>query len=128
MKRLNTMAQRGLSLSGLIFGIIVLALLAILAMKVLPAVAEYRSVKDAIVTAKASNGSVREMQVSFDKAADINGITAITGKDLVIAKEGNETDLSFSYEKRIPLFGNVSLVIAFEGTTAASGVVASKQE
>ncbi|MCG2583389.1 DUF4845 domain-containing protein [Massilia sp. TS11] len=128
MKRLNTMSQRGISLSGLIFGIIGLALLAILAMKVLPTVAEYRGIKDAIVLAKNTNGSVRDMQLAFDKQADINNISSITGKDLMITKDNGETDISFSYEKRIALFGNVSLVIAYEGTTAKSGVVAAKQE
>jgi hypothetical protein len=37
-------------------------------------------------------------------------------------------EVSFAYEKRIPLAGNVSLLIDFAGTTDPSGVVAAKAE
>jgi Tfp pilus assembly protein PilE len=118
--------QRGFSLSGLIFVMAVLGVLAVFAMKVLPTYSEYRSVQGAIVKAKSEGGSVAEMQRTFDKNADINSITAITGHDLVITKDNGETELSFAYEKRIPLAGNVSLVIDYAGTTDKSGVVAAK--
>jgi hypothetical protein len=35
--------------------------------------------------------------------------------------------VSFAYEKRIPLAGNVSLLIDFAGTTDPSGVVAASE-
>ena len=39
-------------------------------------------------------------------------------KDLEIVKVENEIEVSFSYEKKIPLFGPASLVFDFSGTTA----------
>jgi type II secretory pathway pseudopilin PulG len=119
-------AQRGISLSGLIFVLAIIGVLAIFGMKVLPTFLEYRSIKDAIVRAKDTNGTVREMQVSFDKNAEINMVSALKGRDLVISKQTGETEISFAYEKRIPLAGNVSLVIDYSGTTDKSGVVAAK--
>jgi hypothetical protein len=119
-------AQRGVSLSGLIFVLAVLGVAAVFAMKLIPTYSEYRSIKDAIVKAKSNGGSVAEMQRSFDKNAEINNITAITGHDLVITKDNGEPELSFAYEKRIPLSGNVSLVIDYAGTTDKSGVVAAR--
>ena len=80
-------SQRGVSLSGLIFVLAIIGVLAMLAMKVLPSVGEYRAIKNAIVTAKATNGTVREMQLSFDKAAEIDSISSINGKDLIITKD-----------------------------------------
>lgn len=122
---LNTFRkQRGVSLSGLIAVLVVFGVLAVLGMKVLPSVIEFRAIKDGIATAKATNGSVREMQISFDKSADINGVTSIKGRDLIISKETGETEISFSYQKWIGLGGPVSLVIDYAGTTDPSGVVA----
>ena len=119
-------AQRGISLSGLIVVLAGLGVIAIFAMKVFPTFLEYRAIKNSIVAAKATGGTVREIQASFDKNADINTITAIKGTDLIISKDTGETEISFAYEKRIPLAGNVSLVIDYAGTTDKRGVVAEK--
>lgn len=121
-------AQRGISLTGLIVVLAIIGVVVIFAAKTIPAYAEYSAIKDAIKTAKASGGTPREMQVSFDKNADVNNIDAITGRDLVISRETGEPEISFAYEKRIPLVANVSLLIDFSGTTDPSGVVATKPE
>lgn len=120
--------EAGVSLSGLIVVLVVLGFLAVMAMKVFPAWAEYRSIKNAIAQAKAAGGSNREMQQAFERNAEINNITAISSRDLVITRENGQADVSFAYEKRIPLAGNVSLLIDFAGTTDPSGEVAAKPE
>jgi Tfp pilus assembly protein PilE len=119
-------AERGVSLSGLIAVLVVLGVVAVFAMKVVPSYGEYRSIKGAIVKAKSTGGSVAEMKRSFDKNAEINAISAITSHDLVFSKDNGETDISFGYEKRMPLVANVSLVIDYAGTTAANGVATAK--
>ncbi|KQV52134.1 DUF4845 domain-containing protein [Massilia sp. Root335] len=123
-------AESGVSLSGLIVVLIVLGALALVAIKVAPAFFEYRAVKDSIVKAKAEAGSgtVRDIQQAFDKNAGVNDVDAISGHDLVITRDGGDTEISFSYEKRIPLTGNVSLLLDFAGTTDPSGVVAAKAD
>jgi hypothetical protein len=45
---------------------------------------------------------------------------------LVFSNDNGETDISFAYEKRIPLAGNVSLLIDYAATTDKSGAVAAK--
>jgi len=119
-------AQRGISLTGLIFVLAVLGMVAVFGMKLVPTYVEFSSIKDAIKSAKATNGSIREMQISFDKSADINDIESIKGSDLIISKESGETEISFAYEKRIPLVANVSVVIDYAGTTDKRGVVPEK--
>lgn len=119
--------QRGISLIGLIFVIAVLAMVALLMGKILPTYSEYSSIKNAIATAKSStNGSVLEVQNSFSKAAEISDIKSIKASDLVISRETGEVEISFEYQKQIPLFANVSLLIDYSGTTAKNGVVAEK--
>ena len=127
-KEYRVHAESGVSLSGLIIVLFVLGALALVAMKVTPAVLEYRAVKNAIVQAKATGGSVREIQQAFDKNAGVNDITAISGRDLVISRDSGETEVSFAYEKRIPLASNVSLLLDFSGTTDKTGAVAAKAD
>ncbi|MCD2518355.1 DUF4845 domain-containing protein [Massilia sp. G4R7] len=120
--------QAGISLTGLIFVLAVLGIAAVFAMKLVPTFLEYRAIKGAMERAKESGGTNREMQVAFNKNADVNGVTAIGGADLVITRENGTPELSFAYEKRVPLMGNVSLVIDYAGTTDPSGVVAAKED
>ena len=114
--------QRGLSLVGLIFILAIMAMIAVLGMKVVPTAVEYSSIRKAIVSAKASGSTVREIQSAFDRQASAGYIDAITGKDLEISKLGNEIEVSFAYQKKIPLFGPASLLIEYAGTTAKSAV------
>jgi len=118
--------QAGISLTGLIFVLAVLGVVAVFAMKLIPTYTEYSAIKDAIVHAKQTGGTVREMQVAFDKHAGINNVTAIAGRDLAITRENGVPEISFAYEKRVQLMGKVSLVIDYSGTTDPSGEVAAE--
>lgn len=121
-------AQRGVSLSGLIFVLAILGVLAIFVSKVFPTFLEYRSAKGAIASAKATGGTDIEMKQAFMRNADINRIDSIGIKDLVFTKDNGETDISFAYQKTIPIAGNVSLLIDYAATTAKDGVVAPKPD
>jgi Tfp pilus assembly protein PilE len=118
--------QRGISLTGLILVLMVLGLFAVLAIKIVPSYFEYRSVRDGITRARAAGGSVAEMRQAFDKFAEINNVEAVRGHDLVISRDGASPEISFAYEKRIPLLDNAILVIDYDGTTDPSGVTAEK--
>jgi type II secretory pathway pseudopilin PulG len=118
--------QKGISLTGLILVLMVLGVFALLAIKIVPSYLEFRAARDAIARAKAAGGSVADMRASFDKFAGVNDVQAIRGRDLVIEREGDTQQISFAYEKRIPLTGRATLVIDYDGTTDPSGVVAAK--
>jgi Tfp pilus assembly major pilin PilA len=106
-------AQRGLSLIGFLFVLIILALCAVLAMKIVPTVTEYAAIKKAVTTAASSGTSVRDIQISFDKQREVNYIESVSGQDLEITKTANGFEVSVAYEKRIPLVGPASLVINY---------------
>lgn len=112
--------QRGVALSGLIFWGIVISMLAILAMKVLPTTIEYfKILKDckATVAQIGPEATVADVRKTFAKFADIDQLD-FKPTQLDITKEGGQVVISFAYEKRIPLFANVSLVIDYQGSTA----------
>ena len=122
----NAKRQSGISLIGLILVLAALGFVALLGMKVVPTYMEYRAIQNAIVSAKqAGNGNVAEIQKAFDNAATAGYISSITGRDLIIDKSSGELEISFAYEKKIPLVGFASLLLEYSGTTAKNGVVAA---
>jgi hypothetical protein len=104
---------------GFLFGIIIVALLAVLGMKVVPTVVEYMAIKKAIITAKGAGTTVKEIQDSFDRQRETAYIESINGKDLEITKTSDGYDVSVAYEKKISLFGPASLLLEYEATTAS---------
>ncbi len=112
--------QTGVSLSGLLISAVVLAVAALLVMKIAPEVIEYlqivRAVKKVAQDPSAS-ASVSEARKSFDQQATVDNISAIAGQDLHITKEGERVVISFAYERRVHLFGNVSLLLEFQGSS-----------
>ena len=112
--------QRGVALSGLIFWGIVIALVAILGMKVAPTTIEYYKVlKDAKATVNkvGPEATVAEVRKTFDNFANIDSLE-FKSEQLDISKDGGKIVASFDYDKKIPLFANVSLVINYKGSTA----------
>ncbi len=111
--------QRGITLPGMAVICIIIVFVAIGGLKSAPAYIEYFTVKKAIagVAQTTSKGTVAEVRQAFDRRAQIDDIDVIAGKDLEITKEGNDIVISFSYPKRISLFGNVSVVIDFAASS-----------
>ncbi len=110
--------QQGISISGLMFWVVILVLIAILGMKVVPAYIENSAIEkvfNAIVTDDSlQNATASQIRQSFIKRAQIDRIEVVTAKDIVINKEKGKTQLSVNYTVLIPLFSNISLHIDFE--------------
>jgi Tfp pilus assembly protein PilE len=111
--------QRGVTLIGMLVACIVIVIVAIGALKIAPAYIEYFTVKKAIVAIARANPSatVADVRYAFQLRSAIDSIDAVGAKDLEVTKEGNEIVVSVSYPKRIPLFGNVSVVIDFSASS-----------
>jgi Domain of unknown function (DUF4845) len=111
-------AQQGFSLLGLVFVIAVVFGVGVIGMKSFPVFAEYRAIQKAIVKAKGAGSTPQEISSSFNKAAQIDDISTITGSDLAIEKGKNgEMEVSFDYAKEVELVAPVSLLFRFKGST-----------
>ena len=108
--------QQGLTFVGLLFVGILLAFAGVTLAQVVPTYIEYMAVQKAVQ--KASVGTtVAEVRSTFDKAAQIDDITTITGKDLDIGKQGDKVVVSFNYSREIHLVGPAFLVMKYTGSS-----------
>jgi hypothetical protein len=111
--------QRGFTLFGLLFWAIILGFLALVGMRVLPALNEYFTIKRTINKISTEGTTVPEIRSAFEKQKDIEySITTISGKDLSITKENDKVVVSFAYDKEIELMKPVFLLIKFEGRSS----------
>ncbi|MFC5475166.1 DUF4845 domain-containing protein [Paraherbaspirillum soli] len=110
--------QQGITLFGLIVWLAILGGIGVMGAKVVPTAVEFFSIKKAIASVRTAGGTVQEIQTAFDRQAEVGYIDAIQGKDLEITKDGNDIQISFAYQKKIPMVGPVSLLIDYAGTTA----------
>ncbi|MDO9091949.1 MAG: DUF4845 domain-containing protein [Rubrivivax sp.] len=111
--------QRGMTLFGLLFWAVAIGFLAYVAVRVLPTINEYATIKRAVEKiAEAQPATVAEARQAFDKQRDLEySITAIAGKDLTVTKENDRVVLGFAYDKEIPIYGPVFILIKYEGRT-----------
>ena len=109
--------QRGVTLFGLLFWAVIVGFLALIGMRVLPALNEYFTIKRTVAKIATTDGqTVPDIRAAFEKQKDIEySIVSITGKDLVITKENEKVVVSFAYDKEVELVKPVFLLIKFEG-------------
>lgn len=106
--------QRGISFIGLIFVGSLLAMTGVVAAQVFPTFLEYQSINRAVNKAREGQ-SVAEARLIFDKAAQIDDIKSISGKDIDVTKEGDKVVVSFAYEREIHLAGPAYLTLKYAG-------------
>lgn len=106
--------QRGISFMGLVFVMVVLALVGVLGAQALPTVIEYQAILKAAEKSK-NEGTVPAVRAAFDRAAAIDDIKSIAGKDLDISKNGDKVVVKFAYNREIHMFGPAYLLLKYAG-------------
>ncbi|HAL38617.1 MAG TPA: DUF4845 domain-containing protein [Polaromonas sp.] len=106
--------QRGISFIGLLFVGGVLACIGVLTAEVVPTLIEFQAITKA--ASKATEGNtVAEVRSIFDKAAAVDDIKSISGKDLEVTKEGDKTVVAFAYTREIHMAGPAYLLLKYNG-------------
>lgn len=118
--------QRGVSMLGFMFVAIAVIIVAMLAMKLVPAYIEFYSVKKILnamgqdsETGSMSNNEIRS---SFSKRASVGYVTVVKPEDLNIDRSGGKMVISTEYEYRTPLVANISLVVDFKATSDPASI------
>lgn len=106
--------QRGLSFLGLLVVGGLLAVSGVIIAEIVPTAIEYQAVLKA--ADKARDGtSVAEVRSIFDKAAAVDNIKSISGKDIEVSKEDDKIVVKFAYQREIHLTGPAYLTLKYAG-------------
>lgn len=109
--------QRGVTLFGLMFWAVSVGIVAYVLVRTLPTLNEYFTVQRAVEqVARSQPATVAEARAAFDKQKELEySISSIFGKDLIITKENDKVVVAFAYDKLVPLYGPVYILIKYEG-------------
>jgi hypothetical protein len=118
----STRGQKGISLIGLLIWAIVVAFVALMVVRVLPTINEYTTILRAVKKiAQDQPATVAEARKIFDRQKDIEySISSISGQDLVVTKENDKIVIRFAYDKEVPIFEPVYLLIKYTGEGRAN--------
>ena len=109
--------QRGITMFGLLFWAIFLGFAGYIAVRTLPTVNEYVTIQRAVEKVAGANpATVNEARIAFDRQKEIEySIVSITGKDLTVTKENDRVVIAFAYNKEVPIWGPVYILLKYEG-------------
>lgn len=114
--------QLGVGFAGLIAIIALAVFAAILGMKVVPAYlhnAEIAHLLKAVASdPQMQSATAKDIHEAYSKRAMMDSITDITAEDIVIDKDSGRLVLSTSYQVKIPVAGNMSLLLEFNTSSA----------
>ena len=112
---MNKTRMQGVSIMGLIVVLVVLIFVALLGLKLVPPVLEYRAMKGAIIAIarERQSASVADIRRAFESRQAIDDFQAVKPADLEITKQGNQVVIAFAYRKEVHLFANVGLYLDF---------------
>lgn len=105
--------QSGMTLIGLIMYAFIAFFLAILLMKVVPLYLTDQKISSIFTQLKNFHGDARQIRSTIDKQLDINEINNITAKDFKITPFGNGLKVTYNYDGRADIVGNLAVVASF---------------
>ena len=105
--------QYGISIMGLITGLVIVIVLALFGLKVIPSYLEFRNIKAAIEIVAKQAQTPADVRRAFEARATIDDIKSIKAADLEIQREGTQLVIAFAYRKEIQLFTGVGLYIDY---------------
>jgi Tfp pilus assembly protein PilE len=112
--------QRGLSMIGFLFVAAVLMIVALLAFRMIPAYIEYYTIQKALENALADTNdpSLANVRKAMERRLNADYADAVSARDVAVNKNGNTITASVSWEKKLPLVQNVSLLLEFDASAS----------
>jgi hypothetical protein len=113
-------AQAGLSLMGFLFVAAVVLVCALLAFRTIPAYIEYFTVQKALdnVLREVPEPTLANVRRAMERKLNADYVDAVYAKDVEISKNGNQIVASVSWQKKLPLLYNASLLLEFDASAS----------
>jgi type II secretory pathway pseudopilin PulG len=113
-------SQRGMTLIGMLLLIIMLAFIALIAMKVVPLYVQYFTIKSTVESVRKepqlAQMTAQDIQNAIQKRFDIGYVQTVSARDLKIRNEGGKRVLDLTYQDERPLFYGLSVVLKVNET------------
>jgi hypothetical protein len=110
--------QRGITLIGFIFVLIVAGFFAYLIMRLFPVYSEYfslvRVMNETAAEANVGTKTPEQIKEMMDRRMYISYITSVTKKDIQVGRENGIYKMRVHYEVRGPLFYNLEYIATFD--------------
>ncbi len=110
--------QQGFSKFGLLMTLIVLVCFLTFGLKVLPVYIDHNFVKgfaeDLVESGRASSMTQAEVREEVGRGLAINNVREFEINSITTSINGGDSVISIKYERRIPLFSNVDIVVSFD--------------
>lgn len=120
-KQLNS-GQRGMTLIGMLLLIIMLAFIALIAMKVVPLYVQYYTIKSTIESIRKepqlAQMTTQDIQAGIQKRFDIGYVENVKARDLKIRSESGGRVLDLVYQDERPLFYGLSVILKVNETVS----------
>jgi len=115
--------QAGLSFSGFLIGAFILVALVLFGFKLIPAYMEDAQIESLLVAVahdpEMKSATVSELRNAFGRRAAVNWVSGVKPENIEIEKdEAGRPILSTSYEVRIKLAGNATMLLEFHPSSA----------
>lgn len=112
--------QHGLSMIGFLFVATVVVVVTLLAFRMMPAYIEHYTIQKALEGALADSNdlSVATIRRAMDRRLAADYADAVVGKDVEVTKNGNAITASVSWQVKLPLVSNVSLLLDFDAAAS----------
>jgi len=109
---------RGLTMTGFLFVLVVVLIAALLAFRVIPAYIEYFSVQKALEGALNDSKDLSKADVRrlLERRLGAEYIDSVHAGDIEVTRTGNVTTASASWQTKLPLVGNASLLLDFDAS------------
>jgi hypothetical protein len=117
--------QRGLGLWGWIIVLGAIGFVTLIALKLIPFYLNEMAVARVVRSTAQDPGNsglpLPELRKAMQTRWDVEGITALSTRDVKIVKYGAGRALSYEYEQKADLFYNISIVVKFENQFPMKG-------
>jgi hypothetical protein len=107
--------QRGISMIGFLFVAAVLLIAALLAFRMIPSYIEYYTVQKALqdAIAETRDPTTQNIRRFVERRLSADYVDSVSWNDVQVSKTGNTVSAYVSWEKKLPLVHNVSLLMEF---------------
>ncbi|MEO8752296.1 MAG: DUF4845 domain-containing protein [Casimicrobiaceae bacterium] len=120
MMTISQRRQRGLSMIGFLFVAVVVVSVALLAFRMMPSYIEFYTVQKALEAAVTEPAEVNTASVRrvMDRKLSADYVDSVNPRDVEVTKNGNVITASVSWQKKLPLLANVSLLLDFDASAS----------